>query len=119
GSLSYFIVQTVPNVQMTYSERVFKNFSQAFEQHRHNVEALKAKKWKFAKSDIGSWVVVGSLAITAAATGLPVWGFAALAADQLLDSPKLKDIPQSMKDLAKQSQEIQKSPLGILFHTKK
>ena len=82
---------------------------------------LRAKKWKFAGSDIGSWLVVGSLGVTAAVTGTPVWGLAAIAADQLLDAPKLKDIPSSIKNLAKENSKLQKSPVGMLFniHRKK
>ena len=78
-------------------------------------DELKSKKWKFAGSDIGSWFVVGSLAVTAAATGVPVWGIAAIVADQLLDAPKLKDIPESIKGLADESKELNNSPVGILF----
>ncbi|MDC1287385.1 hypothetical protein N8198_05825 [Gammaproteobacteria bacterium] len=97
------------------TDQVFDNIHDAFKQHRISIEELKAKKWKFAGSDIGSWFVVGSLAVTAAATGLPVWGLAAIAADQVLDAPKLKDIPQSIKNLAKESNEVNQSPVGILF----
>ncbi len=97
------------------SDQVFDNIHAAFERHKNSIEQLKSKQWKFAGSDIGSWFVVGSLAVTAAATGLPVWGLAAIAADQLLDAPKLKDIPDSIKELAKESKELNKSPVGILF----
>jgi len=55
------------------------------------------------------------LAVTAAATGLPVWGSAAVVADQLLDAPKLKDIPKSITELAKESRKIKQSPVGMLF----
>ena len=97
------------------SDQVFDNIHSAFEQHKNSIEELKSKQWKFAGSDVGSWFVVGSLAVTAAATGMPVWGLAAIAADQLLDAPKLKDIPDSIKELAKESKELNKSPVGILF----
>ncbi|MDO8947543.1 MAG: hypothetical protein Q7U88_10345 [Desulfocapsaceae bacterium] len=97
------------------SDQVFDNIHAAFEDHRIAINELTSKKWKFAGSDIGSWLVVGSLAVTAAATGLPVWGLAAIAADQLLDAPKLKDIPKSIADLAKESQRIRQSPVGMLF----
>lgn len=97
------------------SDQVFDNIHAAFERHKNSIEELKSKQWKFAGSDIGSWLVVGSLAVTAAATGMPVWGLAAIASDQLLDAPKLKDIPDSIKELAKESKELNKSPAGILF----
>jgi len=97
------------------SDRVFDNIHAAFEDHRRAIDLLTSKKWKFAGSDVGSWLVVGSLAVTAAATGLPVWGLAAIAADQLLDAPKLKDIPKSIAELAKESQKNKQSPVGMLF----
>lgn len=97
------------------SDQVFDNIHAAFDQHKQSIDDLISKKWKFAGSDIGSWFVVGSLAVTAAATGVPVWGIAAIVADQLLDAPKLKDIPESIKDLANESKELNNSPVGILF----
>ncbi len=99
------------------SDQVFQNLSNAFAKHQQSIEALKTKKWKFAKDEIGSWLVVGSLAITAAATGMPIWGLAALAADQLLEAPKLKDIPSSIKSLAEENQKLERSPVGILFNS--
>jgi len=104
-----------PNNFHRTSDRVFDNIHAAFEDHRKAIDELTSKKWKFAGSDVGSWLVVGSLAMTAAATGLPVWGLAAIAADQLLDAPKLKDIPKSIAKLAKESQRIKQSPVGMLF----
>lgn len=97
------------------SDLVFDNIHAAFAEHQKKVDALSAKKWKFAGSDIGSWIVVGSLAATAAATGTPAWGLAALAADQLLKAPKMREIPSSIKALAKENQELKRSPVGLLF----
>jgi len=100
-------------------DQIFDNINDAFSQHRKNIEELKAKKWKFAGKDMGSWMVMGSLGVTAAVTGMPVWGLAAIAADQLLDAPKLKDIPQSIRDLADESNKVKKSPVGMLFSVSK
>lgn len=97
------------------SDHIFDNIHAAFEEHKKNIEDLRSKKWKFAGTDMGSWFVVGSLAVTAAATGLPVWGLAAIAADQLLPAPKLKDIPKSIKELANESYKLRQSPVGMLF----
>lgn len=97
------------------SDLVFDNIHAAFAVHQKNVDELASKKWKFAGSEIGSWVVVGSLAATAAATGTPAWGLAALAADQLLKAPKLRDIPRSIKDLAEETTKLKRSPVGMLF----
>ncbi|GGF84052.1 hypothetical protein [Alteromonas lipolytica] len=100
-------------------DQIFDNINNAFNQHQKNIDELTAKKWKFAGKDIGSWLVVGSLEVTAAITGLPVWGMATIAADQVLDVPKLKDIPQSIRDLSNENQKIKKSPVGMLFNIKK
>jgi hypothetical protein len=97
------------------TDQVFDNMNSAFERHRVAVDELKAKGWKFAGSDIGSWLVVGTLAVTAAATGTPVWGIAALAADQILNAPKLRDIPDSIGKLVKESKDVKQSPVGMLF----
>ena len=59
------------------------------------------------------------LEVTAAITGAPVWGMATIAADQALDAPKLKDIPQSIRDLSNENEKIKKSPVGMLFNINK
>lgn len=99
-------------------DQVFDNINEAFKKHKKNIKQLNSKKWKFAGKDIGSWLVVGTIEVAAAATGLPVWGLASIAADQLLDIPKLKDIPSSIKALAKESKELNQSPVGMLFKYK-
>lgn len=97
------------------TDRVFQNIQAGFAEHRKRVDELRSKKWMFAGSGIGSWLVVGTLAVTAAATGLPVIGIAAIAADQVLDAPKLRHIPESIRELARQSRELKRSPVGLLF----
>ncbi|PKN07535.1 MAG: hypothetical protein CVU73_12325 [Deltaproteobacteria bacterium HGW-Deltaproteobacteria-8] len=109
------LAQVNPTNFYRTSDQVFDNIRAAFVEHKTSIEQLRAKKWKFAGTDIGSWLVVGSLAVTSAATGLPVWGLAAVAADQLLSAPKLKDIPKSIKELAEESNKLKKSPVGMLF----
>jgi len=97
------------------TDQVFENIDHAFELHKEKIKELSQKKWKFAGSDVASWLVVGSLEIAAAATGLPVWGLASIAANQVLDMPKLKDIPASIKELAEENQKLKLSPVGMLF----
>ena len=75
----------------------------------------RQKSGSLLEVTIGSWIVVGSLAATAAATGTPVWGLAALAADQLLKAPKLRDIPSSIKELAEKTSKLKRSPVDMLF----
>ncbi len=101
------------------SDLVFDNIHSAFSAHQKNVDELTAKNWKFAGSDIGSWMVVGSLAAAAAATGTPAWGLAALAAEQLLKAPKLRDIPGSINELITETNNVKRSPVGMLFKCSK
>lgn len=100
-------------------DRVFDNINQAFAQHQEKLKNLRGKKWKFAGKHVGSFLVKGSLEITAAAIGTPVWGLATVAADELLDMPRLRDIPQSIRDLAAETDKIHKSPVGMLFSVSK
>ncbi|HEX7027059.1 MAG TPA: hypothetical protein VF268_07440 [Gammaproteobacteria bacterium] len=100
-------------------DHIFDNIYGAFLEHKKNIDELEAKQWKFAGKDIGSWVVTGSLGVAAAVTGMAVWGLAAIAADQLLDAPKLKDIPRSIRELADESNKVRKSPVGMLFSISK
>ena len=108
-----------PNDFNRTSDQIFENINHAFEQHKTNIQKLRKKKWKFAGKDVGSWLVVGTIGIVATATGVPIWGLAALAVDQLLGAPKLKDIPKSIKELAKESVNLKQSPVGMLFKISK
>ncbi|MDE0284027.1 MAG: hypothetical protein OXN26_05685 [Gammaproteobacteria bacterium] len=100
-------------------DQIFDNIHAAFVQHKSNINELTAKKWKFAGKDIGTWMVTGTLEVAAAIIGTPIWGIAAFTVDQLLDVPKLKNIPQSIRDLAAESNKVKKSPVGMLFSISK
>jgi hypothetical protein len=97
------------------TEQVFQNIQAGFVEHRKRIEELRSKKWTFAGTGIGSWLVVGTLAVTAAATRSPVWGLAAMMAHQVLPAPELKDIPKSIQDLARETEDVKQSPVGLLF----
>lgn len=113
------IVDSNPTNFHRSRDQIFDNIHAAFVQHKRNIDELMSRKWKFAGKDIGTWMVTGTLAVTAAATSNPVWGIAAIAADQLLDAPKLKNIPQSFRELADESNKVKKSPVGMLFDISK
>lgn len=108
-----------PNNFHRTRDQIFDNINEAFESHKANIKALRAKQWKFAGSDIGSWLVTGTLGITAAATGAPIWALAALGADQILGAPKLKELPSSIKELINENKKVNMSPVGMLFKIKK
>lgn len=109
------IASADPQAFNSTTSKVLGNIHHAFNDHRKKIAELSERKWKFAKTDVASWIVTGSLAVTAAATGVPYWGIAAIAADQLLSAPKLKDIPKSISALAAQSRTLHRSPVGLLF----
>ncbi|HBO3177789.1 TPA: hypothetical protein NIF41_006024 [Pseudomonas aeruginosa] len=113
------IIESNPKNFYRSKDRIFDNIELAFKDHQKKLLELKGKNWKFAGKDIGSWLVVGSLEVAAAVTGLPVWGMATIAADQLLDVPKLKDIPKSIRELADENNRVKKSPVGMLFNIRK
>ena len=100
-------------------DQIFDNINSAFKDHEENLKLLKSKQWKFAGTDIGSWMVMGTLEVAAAITGTPVWGMGALAVNQVVDAPKLKDIPSSIKKLVEENKKVKKSPVGLLFNIRK
>ena len=100
-------------------DQVFDNLENAFLKHQENIKELSNKKWKFAGQDIGSWLVIGGIEVTAALTGTPAWGLAGLAANQFADTPKLKDIPKSIQKLKAENDKLNRSPVGMLFNIKK
>ena len=113
------LTETSPADFQATRELVFNNIQTAFTQHKENISVLRGKKWKFAGTDLGSWMVVGSLAVTAAATGAPVWGILALGAEELLAAPKLREIPKSIRALVEQTRSLRRSPVGMLFKLSK
>lgn len=113
------LIEANPSNFHSSRDHIFENINTAFSQHQKNIEELSAKKWKFAGKDIGSWLVVGSLEIAAAITGIPVWGMTTIVANQVLDVPKLKDIPESIRELAEENNKLKKSPVGMLFNIRK
>lgn len=97
------------------SDHIVKNIEDAFEQHRINISELSAKRWKFVTGDIGSWIVTGSIGLAAAITSNPALAVGAFAADQILPSSKLRDLPGRAKGLLAGGRELMKSPMGLLF----
>lgn len=97
------------------ADKIYANFEESFREHQRKIDELSAKKWKFAGSDIGSWVVVGSIEVAAAIFATPALGLASFVASQISDAPKLRDIPAKFNELRKESKELSKSAAGLLF----
>ncbi|WP_125959525.1 hypothetical protein [Sphingomonas sp. ABOLF] len=81
------------------ADRIVDNVQDAFAKHQENVRELRSKGLKFWGKDIGSWIVKGSIEIGAALAGTPVMGLAVLGVDQVLDSPKLNELPSRYRAL--------------------
>jgi hypothetical protein len=109
------VIESNPTNFHRTADKVFDNIQIAFDQHQKNLKELTTKGWKFAGSEVGSWVVVGTVAAAAAATGDITMAIAALVADKALDPAKPKDILAKMKELTKQGREAKQSPVGLLF----
>jgi hypothetical protein len=101
---------------LTTSNKVLENLHLAFKQHEESINKLIAKKWKVAGKDFGSWIVMGSACI-----GTPLYGLSTLALNQILDAPKIKDLPKTldkMKEIENEKANIKRSPLGLIFKYK-
>lgn len=101
------------------ADKIGENLEEAFARHQAKIRELQKKKWKFLGKDVGTWLVVGSIEVTAAMSGLPLLGATAFAADQLFDAPKLKDLPGKAKSVFDEAKEVKKTPMGLLFRHKK
>lgn len=109
------IAEAKPDAFFRSSDKIVENIQEAFDQHQRNVKELRKKGFKFAGHDLGSWISVGAVEIAAIATGTPFFGAAAFAANQILDVPKLKELPERFRELKNAHKELKKSPMGLLF----
>jgi hypothetical protein len=97
------------------TDRIVENIHKAFEQHQQNLTKLRNKTWRFAGVDVGSWLVIGTIEVAAALSGAPTFGLLAFAADQLMDVPKVKELPNKFQEIQKESKTLKASPVGLLF----
>ncbi|EAS19461.1 hypothetical protein BBFL7_00006 [Flavobacteria bacterium BBFL7] len=104
------------------SHKVFNNLNFAFNQHQENIKKLTSKKWKIAGKDFGSWLVMGSVEIASACLGTPLYGLSTVALNQIIDAPKIKDLPktvENIKQTEREKEQLKKSPLGLMFNYSK
>lgn len=96
-------------------DRIWDNIQSAFDVHQENIKELHRKQMKFVGQDLGSWFVSGAIEVAAVASGLTAFGLGAIAASQVLDAPKLKELPRRLRDLRNADKELRKSPMGLFF----
>ncbi len=97
------------------AELVVANLDKMLADHERQMRRATDALVRFGFADVASWLVVGGVEVAAAATGMPLYGLAALAGQQFFDVPKLKDLPMKIRSLLKQRRDVQRSPVGLLF----
>lgn len=109
------LVAVRPDNFFRTGDKVFENLDSAFRNHEAKLRELREKKWKFAGFDVGSFLVVGGVEMTAALTGMPLFGVAAAATSILGVTPTAKDLKERYGKLSKESKALTSSGVGILF----
>jgi hypothetical protein len=100
-------------------DQVFDNLDGAFREHERKIKDLSSKKWIFAGKDISSFVVVGGIEITAALTGLPMYGTLGSMASMTGVIPTVKDLKEKYRALTAEESKISNTGIGILLRSKK
>lgn len=100
------------------SDKVVDNIRNAFEAHKKEVANLRARGVKFAGHDLGLMAIAGGIDIASCIAGSPSFGLASFALNQLVDVPKMREIPARFRDLKNAHKELKKSPMGIFFKHK-
>jgi len=95
-------------------DQVVKNVQDAFEDHRKKLAALTGKKWRFGGIELASCIVKGTVQI-ASACGVPLVSLIGTAIDQVVDVPKMKELPKRFSALKDEHKALHSSAVGLLF----
>ncbi|MBY4595953.1 hypothetical protein [Ottowia caeni] len=109
------LVAACPDNFHRTGDKVVDNLFGAFRDHEVKLKELRAKKWKFAGIDVGSFLVVGGIELTAAITGLPLFGAAAATASRLGVVPTAKELNSKLSQIRGESKAVKSTGIGILF----
>lgn len=112
------IIDANPTNFYRTGDKVFDNLDAAFQAHEKKLKELISKRWTFAGKDIGSFVVVGGIEITAALTGLPLYGALGTIAGMTGAIPNVQDLREKYKQLKAEDSEINNTGVGILLKNK-
>jgi hypothetical protein len=113
------IAEAQPTGFLRTADKIVGNIEMAFANHQDNLRQLRNKNMKFWGYDIGSLIVTGGIGVAAAITSMPALALGALAADQVLDPPKIRDLPGRVRDLSRERNAVKNSPMGLLFRHRK
>lgn len=112
------LIETNPNNFYRTGDKVFDNLNIAFMEHENKIKELSLKKWKFAGKDIGSFIITGGIEITAAITGLPLYGTLGAMASMTGVIPTVKDLKEKYRQLCDAENKVKNTGIGILFNSK-
>jgi hypothetical protein len=113
------VIEANPSNFYRTGDKVFDNLDSAFKDHEKKIKELVSKKWTFAGKDIGSFVVIGGVEITAAITGLPMFGALGAIAGMTGVIPTVKDLKEKYKQLKAEESQIKNTGVGILLKNKR
>ncbi|MEW8053505.1 MAG: hypothetical protein AB2809_24400 [Candidatus Thiodiazotropha sp.] len=109
------LISANPDNFFRTGDRVFHNLDKALSEHQQKIKEIQSKGWKFAGQDVGSFLVVGGIELTAALTGLPLYGSLAATAGMSGVVPTAKELKEKLSELRSQSAAASNSGIGILF----
>ncbi|NTV47270.1 MAG: hypothetical protein HGB11_12275 [Chlorobiales bacterium] len=112
------LIRANPDNFFRTGDRVFHNLDKALSEHQQKIKELQSKGWKFAGRDVGSFLVVGGIELTAAITGLPLYGSLAAVAGMSGVVPTAKELKEKLSELRSQRAVLSNSGIGILFKHK-
>jgi len=99
-------------------DHMVDNIRTAFDAHQKQVAELQGRSIRFAGHDVGAMLAAGAVDLTSIVVGTPTFGAASFMVNQLVDAPKLKEIPSKYRELRDAHRELRKSPMGLFFRHK-
>ncbi len=112
------LISANPDNFFRTGDQVFHNLDNALSEHQKKTKELQSKGWKFAGRDVGSFLVVGGIELTAAITGLPLYGSLAVTAGMSGVIPTAKELKEKLSELRSQKTALSNTGIGILFKHK-
>ena len=112
------LIQANPDNFFRTGDHVFENLDRALTEHQQKIKDLSSKNWKFAGRDVGSFVVVGGIELSAAITGVPLYGALGVGAGMSGIIPTAKELREKFAELRSEKSKITNSGIGILFKHK-
>lgn len=112
------LVQANPTNFFRTGDQVSENLQKALTDHQQKIKDLQSKSWKFAGRDVGSFLVVGGIELTAAITGVPLYGALAATAGMSGIIPTAKELKEKLAELRAQQLAVNNTGVRILFKHK-